>query len=396
MQKKNSTDRARIEKKILQETVSPLQARMRGDMAQRGYSPLTQTIYVRAIKHLVQHYNNRSPELISIEEAQCYLRLLKKRKANLSTIGNHTAGIRFLFEVTFGKIWKPVSPLRQRMLEDMDMRGFSVKTQLSYVRSVIALSRYFGNRSPATLTDEEIRRYFVHLKVERKLARQTVTIALCGIKFFIEVTLKRDFSLTGIPVPKRQKKLPVVLSLQEVRSILAKVQSPRFSACMKLIYACGLRLGEACRLAPTDIDSARGVVIIRNAKGATDRQVPIPPAIVALLREFWKTHRNQRWLFPAESCGHRCGSPSERHIPLGGVQKAFQLARKAARIQKAAHCHTMRHSYATHLLEAGINLRMIQEWLGHRSPMTTSVYTHMTEQATSVAAQQVGQMMADL
>ena len=396
MQKKNSTDRGRIEKKILQEAVSPLQARMRGDMAQRGYSPLTQTIYVRAIKHLVQHYNNRSPELISIEEAQCYLRLLKKRKANLSTIGNHTAGIRFLFEVTFGKIWKPVSPLRQRMLEDMDMRGFSIKTQLSYVRSVIALSRYFDNRSPATLNDEEIRRYFVHLKVERKLARQTVTIALCGIKFFIEVTLKRDFSLTGIPVPKRQKKLPVVLSPQEVRAILTKVQPQRFSSCIKLIYACGLRLGEACRLAPTDIDSARGVVTIRNAKGGTDRQVPIPPATVMLLREHWKTHRNQRWLFPAESCGRRCGSPAERHIPLGGVQKAFQIARKAARIQKAAHCHTMRHSYATHLLEAGINLRMIQEWLGHRSPMTTSVYTHMTEQATSVAAQQVGQMMADL
>lgn len=396
MQKKNSTDRARIEKKILQDTVSPLQARMRGDMAERGYSPLTQTIYVRAIKHLSQHYNNRSPELISIEEAQCYLRLLKKRKVSVTALSSQTGGIRFLFEVTFGKIWKPVSPLRQRMLEDMDMRGFSVRTQLSYVRSVIALSRYFGNRSPATLTAEEIRRYFVHLKVERKLARQTVTIALCGIKFFIEVTLKRDFSLTGIPVPKRHKKLPVVLSPQEVRAILGKVQPQRFSACIKLLYACGLRLGEACRLAPTDIDSPRGVVTIRNAKGATDRQVPIPPATVTLLREFWKSHRNQRWLFPAESCGRRCGSPAERHIPLGGVQKAFQLARKAARIQKAAHCHTMRHSYATHLLEAGINLRMIQEWLGHRSPMTTSVYTHMTEQATSVAAQQVGQMMADL
>jgi len=396
MQKKNSTDQARIEKKILQETVSPLQARMRGDMAERGYSPFTQKVYIRAVKQLAQHYNNRSPELISIEEAQCYLRLLKKRKVSISALSTQTGGIRFLFEVTFGKIWKPVSPLRQRMLEDMDMRGFSVRTQLSYVRSVIALARFFGNRSPATLTDEEIRRYFVHLKVERKLARQTVTIALCGIKFFIEVTLKRDFSLTGIPVPKRQKKLPVVLSPQEVRAILCKVQPQRFSACIKLLYACGLRLGEACRLAPTDIDTPRGVVTIRNAKGATDRQVPIPPATVMLLREFWKTHRNPRWLFPAESCGRRCGSPAERHIPLGGVQKAFQLARKAARIQKAAHCHTMRHSYATHLLEAGINLRMIQEWLGHRSPMTTSIYTHMTEQATSVAAQQVGQMMADL
>ena len=246
------------------------------------------------------------------------------------------------------------------------------------------------------MSDEEIRRYFVHLKVERKLARQTVTIALCGIKFFYETTLKRDFSLTGVPVPKRQKKMPVVLSTGEVRSILGKVRKPRFQACLKLIYACGLRLGEACRLVPTDIDSARGVVLIRNAKGATDRQVPIPPATVALLREFWKTHRNRRWLFPAASCGHRRGSPAERHIPLGAVQKAFQLARQDAGIAKAAHVHTLRHSWATHLLEANINLRLIQEWLGHRSPATTSLYTHMTEQASNAAAQQVGRMMADL
>jgi integrase len=190
--------------------------------------------------------------------------------------------------------------------------------------------------------------------------------------------------------------MPVVLSRGEVRAILGKVEKPRFQACLKLIYACGLRLGEACRLTPTDIDSARGVVIIRNAKGATDRQIPIPVATVSLLREFWKSHRNRQWLFPAQSCGHRKGSPADRHIPLGAVQKAFKLALTASPVHKAAHVHTLRHSYATHLLEANINLRMIQAWLGHRSPGTTSVYTHMTEQATNTAAQQVGAMMADL
>ena len=247
---------------------------MRVAMAARGYSPLTQTFYARAVRHLARHYADRSPEQISVAEAQSYLRQLKQRKASASTVGNHTAGLRFLFEGTFGKVWQPVSTLRQRMLEDMDLRGFSVKTQMSYVRSVSALSRYCG-RSPDKLRDEEIRRYFVHLKVERKLARQTVTIALCGIKFFYETTLKRDLSLTGVPVPKRQKKMPVVLSTGEVRSILGKVRKPRFSACLKLIYACGLRLGEACRLVPSDIDSARGVVLIRNAKGASARSSPI-------------------------------------------------------------------------------------------------------------------------
>jgi len=374
--------------------IMPIEARMRTDMTQRGYSPLTQMIYLRAVRHLSRHYC-RSVEQISVTEAHCYLRLLKKRRANPSMLGNHGAAIHFLFEVTFGKVWQPISPLRKRMLEDMDMRGFSVRTQNSYIQSVVKLSRYF-KRSPDTLTDEEIRRFFVYLKCERKLARQTVTIALCGIKFFIETTLKRDFSLTGVPVPKRRKTLPVILSRGEVRAILCKIRTPRFHAILRLIYACGLRLGEACRLAPTDIDSARGVVVIRNAKGGTDRQVPIPAALIPPLREFWKTHRNRRWLFPAQSCGHRRGSPSERNIPLSAVQKAFKLALKDSGLAKAAHVHTLRHSYATHLLEENINLRVIQAWLGHHSPSTTIVYTHMTEQVSGAAALQVGRLMSDL
>jgi integrase/recombinase XerD len=389
MQEKGSTQAGTGHQEI-----TGLEGRMLADMRQRGYSPLTQKLYLRAVRHLSEHYQGRTVEQISVTEAQAYLRTLKEGEASPSTVAGHTAGVRFLFEVTFGKIWRRVSPLRQRMLEDMDLHGFSVRTQDSYVRSVAAMARYF-KRSPDTLSDEEIRKYFVYLKCERKLARQTVTIALCGIKFLIETTLKRDFSLTGVPVPKRKKHLPVVLSPQEVRRILDKLLSPRFRACLRLIYACGLRLGEACRLCPTDIDSARGVVVIRDAKGA-DRRVPIPPAMILQLREFWKTHRNRRWLFPAQSCGHRKGSPAERHIPLGAVQKAFKLALKDSGIPKAAHVHTLRHSWATHLLEANISLRVIQEWLGHRSPATTSVYTHVTEQGTSAAAQQVARLLSDL
>jgi site-specific recombinase XerD len=373
----------------------PWQERMIDGMAERGFHALTQRAYVRAVKRLSDHYAGRSPEQISLAEAQSYLRHLRQQGATYAVLANRTAGIRFLYEITFGKTWQPVSPLRRHMLEDMELRGFSVKTQQSYVRSVAALSRHF-NRSPDRLTDEEIRRYFVHLKCERQLARQTVTIALCGIKFFYETTLKRDFSLTGVPVPKRRKFLPVVLSRDEVRRILSHLRSPRFQACLTLIYACGLRLGEACRLAPTDIDSARGVVVIRNGKGGVDRQVPLPPPLVPRLREFWKTHRNRRWLFPAESCGHRRGSPGERHLPLSAVQKAFKLALKESGLTKAAHVHTLRHSYATHLLEANVNLRLIQDWLGHRSPTTTSRYTHMTAQASTAAAQQVAGLMSDL
>ncbi len=390
MQKKDSTRKGRR-----QQEITPLEVRMIADMTRLGYSPLTQKLYLRAVRQLSDHYQGRSVELISVTEAQAYLRQLQQSDLGAGKVRSHGAAIRSLFEITFGKVWQPISPLRQRMLEDMDLRGFSVRTQDSYVRAVVGLAGYFG-RSPDKLTDEEIRRYFVHLKCERKLARPTVTIALCGIKFLIETTLKRDFSLTGIPVPKRQKKLPVVLSTTEVRSLLDKVQKSRYRACLCVIYACGLRLGEACRLVPTDIDAQRGVVHIRNAKGATDRYVPIPANVILQLRDYWKTHKNHRWLFPAESCGHRKGSPGERHIPLAGVQKAFQLARLAAGIGKAAHVHTLRHSWATHLLEAGITLRLIQEWLGHRSPGTTSVYTHMTEPGAQAGMQQLASLMSDL
>lgn len=395
MQSQTITTTVQPQQQILTRRSWPICERMRAQMAARGYSPQTQRIYLRAVDHLARHYAWRNPEQISMEEAKCYLRLKAKTKISRSALVSHSLGVRFLFEITFGKLWKPVSPLRRRMLEDMDLKGFSVKTQQSYVRAVAALTKFYM-RSPDQISDQELRDYFVHLKCKRKLARATVTIALCGIKFFWETTLRRDFALTGIPVPKRRKHLPVVLSRQEVRAILAKVEKPRFQACLKLIYACGLRLGEACRLAPTDIDSDRGVVILRNAKGGTDRQVPIPPACVASLREFWKSHRNRQWLFPAQSCGHRSGSPAQRHIPLGAVQKAMKLALKASGVAKAAHVHSLRHSYATHLLEANINLRLIQAWLGHHSPATTSVYTHMTEQATNAAAQQVGSLMADL
>jgi len=368
---------------------------MLADMEARQFHLLTQQAYVRAVKDMVAACGNRSPEQIPLAEAQAYLRQLKTDGATPSVLANSSAGIRFLYEVTFGQSWQFVSPLRQRMIEDMDMRGFSLRTQESYIRSVADLQRYF-KLSPAVLSYEQIRRYFVHLKIERKLARPTVTIALCGIKFFYEKTLKREWSLTGVPVPKKERKLPVVLSEKEVRLILRKLREPRLRACLTVIYACGLRLGEACRLAVTDIDRDRGVLRIRRAKGATDRYVPIAPAVIKRLLEYWETHRNAQWLFPTVGSGTRRGAPGQRHIPLGAVQKAFKLALKASGVKKEAHVHTLRHSWATHLLEKGINLRQIQEWMGHRSPSTTSVYTHLTEQATQVAAKRVGSFMSDL
>ena len=239
----------------------------------------------------------------------------------------------------------------------------------------------------------------VHLTCERKLARPTVTIALSGIKFFYEKTLKRDWSLTGVPTPKREKKVPVVLAHEQVRAILARVRTVRHRACLSLIYACGLRLSEGIHLKIENIDSARGFIQVRNSKGhmgGKDRDVPLPKKTLALLREQWKSHKNKVWIFPSAGRDGKNMPLATTPVSKSSVQVAFRKALKTAGINKKATVHTLRHSWATHLLEAGINLRLIQAWLGHSSPATTSVYTHLTEEAKSKAIKSIDELMDDL
>lgn len=392
MQEKDSTAVPVVEP-VLQ-AGSPLRAKMIAVMRAREMSPSTQVMYVRAVLRMVEACGRRPPEAIPVSEARRYVAGLKDRGVSATLRGVASAALRLLYESVLGLVWRPVSALRKRMIEDMDLRGFTAKTQLSYVRAVEGLTRYH-KRSPETLSDEDIRRYFVHLKCERKLARPTVTIALCGIKFLYESTLRRDFTVTGVPRPKREKKLPVVLSREEVRSILGKITEPRHRACLSLIYACGLRLGEGCRVQVTDLDRARGVLHV-HGKGAKDRYVPLPPAVLVLLADCWRTHRNPVWVFPSVGRGGVHGATSACPVPLGTVQQVFRAALAVSGVHKHVSVHSLRHSYATHLLEDQVNLRQIQTWLGHNSPAVTAVYTHLTEQATGAAAQQVGRLMADL
>jgi site-specific recombinase XerD len=280
------------------------------------------------------------------------------------------------------------------MIEDMQLAGFSRKTQASYARAVEGLARHFS-RSPDQLSEEQIRQYFVHLTCKRKLARPTVTIALCGIKFFYEKTLKRDWSLTGVPTPKREKKVPVVLTHEQVKAILSRVREVRHRACLSLIYACGLRLHEACGLKVTDIDRVRGLLRV-GGKGAKQRYVPLPEPMLPLLEACWRSHRNRTWLFPWVGRRGRQGRITDRHVPLSSVQQAFRKAYHQSGVTKKVSVHSLRHAYATGLLEAGVGLRQIQEWLGHSSPSTTSIYAHLTAQSAQVAAQAVTRLMADV
>jgi integrase/recombinase XerD len=258
------------------------------------------------------------------------------------------------------------------------------------------LSEHYG-KSPDEVTVEELRQYFIHLKCAKKVARQTSTQALCAIKLFWEKTLRRPWPAeVQLVRANYQSKLPVVLSAAEVRRILSAVLALDHRVCLTLIYSCGLRLGEGLGLQVRDIDSQRMLLHIRAAKGNRDRYVPLPQRTLELLREQWKTHRHPTWLFPAKGHSGQGARTATRPVTRTTLQRAFRLALKASGVKKDAHVHTLRHSYATHLLEQGENLRQLQVNLGHSSPVATAVYAHLTSLCKTQHQKRIDAFMGDL
>ncbi len=270
-----------------------------------------------------------------------------------------------------------MTPLRQRMLEDMQLRGFAERTQESYLRAVEQLAKHY-RKSPELLTEEELRQYFLYLRNEKRASRSGCTIALCAIKFLYERTLKRPWAILDFVRPPQSKQLPTVLSVEEVRLVLSHVRQPYLRICLNTIYGCGLRLQEGLSLHVGDIDSARMMLHVHQGKGAKDRYVPLPDRTLQELRHHWRQHRHPVWLFPRKPEAGQAWSSVKLPIPDSTLQKAFAEAVKSSGIPKPATIHTLRHSWATHLLENGVNLRFIQLWLGHSSLQTTTLYTHLT------------------
>ena len=289
-----------------------------------------------------------------------------------------------------------MSQLRQRMMEDMQLRGFSARTQECYVAAVRQLAEHY-HRAPDQLAEEDLRQYFLYLANEKRVARATATIALCGIKFFYEKTLGKQWTTLQFVRPPREKKLPVVLSREEVRRILPEVRIPVYRACLTTIYACGLRLLEGAHLQVPDVDGARMMLHI-HGKGKQDRYVPLAAPTLDVLRAYWRTHRSPCWLFPAPTRHGLAHSLAHGGGPVtrSSLQGAFRRALQRSGIAKRAHVHTLRHSYATHLLEAGVNLRLIQANLGHRSARTTQVYTHLTREVQATLIDPLNALMKDL
>jgi site-specific recombinase XerD len=281
------------------------------------------------------------------------------------------------------------------MIEDMQLRGLSESTQEAYVRAVRLLAGHYG-KSPDLIEEEELRQYFLYRQNTQQVSCSTFKIDLCGIKFFYEHTLRRDWATLDLMRPRQEKKLPVVLSTEEVRRILGCVQRRHYWVCLGTIYSCGLRIQEGVSLQVGDIDSDRMVVHVRHGKGAKDRYVPLPERTLEILRQHWSWHRHPVWLFPAAASMGKHSSAATKPMSIRGVERTFKAALEQSGVQKRATVHTLRHSYATHLLESGVNLRVIQAYLGHSSPKTTAIYTHLTRKAQVPATAAIDQLVADL
>ncbi len=259
-----------------------------------------------------------------------------------------------------------MTPLRQRMLEDMQIRNLSVHTQRSYLEQVSRFARHFG-QSPAVLGPEEIRTYQLYLTNEKKLAPGSVVIAVSALRFLYKVTLKKDWPLDDmIPAPKKPQTLPVVLSPDEVLQFLDSVASPKHRTILTTCYAAGLRISEAVCLTSPVIDSRRMVIRIAQGKGQKDRYVMLSPKLLEILRDWWRRERPTTWLFPGERPG--------QHVTRNAVELACRKAHRRSRIPKPVTPHSMRHAFAVHLLETGTDVRTIQLLLGHRSLATTARY----------------------
>lgn len=284
----------------------------------------------------------------------------------------------------------------QKAIDALQLNGLGERTQEAYVRALRMLCEFY-HKTPDQIAESELQKYFLHRKNRDRWSPNTMRICYCGIRFFFLHVLKRDWHTLDLVRAQSERRLPAVLSLEEVRTILGCVRTPHNRAFLSTVYACGLRLQEAQHLEISDIDSQRKMIHVHRGKGAKDRFVPLPETTLKTLRQHWVTHRHPRLIFPALGRGRNRASQADTPMPKASVQGAFRQAKGEAGIQKRdVSVHTLRHSYATHLLEAGVNLRVIQQYLGHAQLETTMVYLHLTRKGQEDAYARINTLMGGL
>ena len=263
-----------------------------------------------------------------------------------------------------------MTPLRQRLLDDMRMRNLSPHTKKAYVSTVARFAKHF-KRSPDQLGQEHIREYLLHL-ISKGYAWDTYNQARCALHFFYRVTLGKDWSLERLPCAKIPKRLPVVLSRDEVRQFFTAARRLKGRAMLMTAYATGLRASEVVALQVTDIDSQRMLIRVQQGKGQKDRQVMLSPILLETLREYWRRYTSRPWLFPGPDPTKPVEAFTFTRVCIGVGQRAG--------LSKRVTPHTLRHTFATHLMEDGVDIRTIQTILGHRSLRTTALYTFVAPQ----------------
>jgi integrase/recombinase XerD len=265
----------------------------------------------------------------------------------------------------------PISPLRRRMIEDMTVRKFTARTQQGYIRAVKRFSAFLG-ASPDTASAEDLRRYRLHL-VESGVGAPTINHSLTALRFLFLVTLRKPATVLDMPFVREPRRLPVVLSPQEVARLLDAAPGLKYKAALSIAYGAGLRASEIISLKIADIDSARMVIRVEQGKGRKDRYVMLSEHLLQLLRAWWKAGRPQGWLFPGQN---RINPLTPRQL-----NRACHAAAQMAEIDKPVSLHTLRHSFATHLLEQKTDIRVIQVLLGHKKLDTTALYTRVALKA---------------
>lgn len=261
-----------------------------------------------------------------------------------------------------------MSALRKQMDGDLVVRGMAVRTREAYLGAVAGLAKYYGRR-PDGISEAEVQKYLLHLIEERKLAWSSCNIAAQGLKFFYRVTLKRTQAQFGIPTARQPQKLPQILAREEVAALLEKTVNIKHRAILMTAYGAGLRLNEICHLKLTDIDSARMTIRVEQGKGAKDRYTLLSPRLLTELRRYWIAYRPKQWLFTRRD--------PARPISDGTVHRLYHAAKVRAGITKEGGIHSLRHAFATHLLEAGVDIHTIQRLMGHGHIGSTLRYFHL-------------------
>jgi site-specific recombinase XerD len=262
---------------------------------------------------------------------------------------------------------------KEQMQRDMVLRNLSTKTQSLYHRAARDLESHF-NRPPDQLNEDNVKTFLHSIVTDRKLSQSSLKIAYSALRFLYETTLGKSWVIDRIPYPKTTRTIPHVLSKGDIQRIFDSTVTLKQRAMLMVAYSAGLRANETARLKITDIDSSRMLIRVQQGKGNKDRHTLLSQVALTTLREYWKQYRPKDWLFPKDT------DPLE-HVPVATIQTAFKRAKRQANLRKPASCHTLRHSFATHLLEAGVDLHTIQVLLGHSSIRTTTVYLHVSNKS---------------